>query len=70
VPYPNDRRKHRPEGEEVLSTDYVAMLIAAGGEVRSSDLDASRERLQTRQYGRRKDDLPLPPQNTRRRAED
>lgn len=69
MPYPNDRRKHRPEGEEVLSPDYVAMLIAAGGEVRASDLDAARERRQNQGYGRRKDDLPLPEKN-RRRAED
>jgi hypothetical protein len=64
LPYPNDRRKHRPEGDEVLSPEYLAMLIASGGEVRASDRDAARER--PRNYGRRKDDLPLAEQDWRR----
>ena len=68
MPYPNDRRKHRPEGDEVLSPEYLAMLIARGGEVKVPERDSS-QRPQEQRYGRRKDDLPLPAPE-RRRAED
>ena len=37
MPYPNDRRKHQAEADEVLSPEYLAMLIACGGEVRAAD---------------------------------
>lgn len=63
MPYPNDRRKHRPEGDEVLSPEYLAMLIASGGQVRASDHEAAREQPQSQHYGRRKDDLPLTEQD-------
>ena len=66
MPYPNDRRKHRPEGDEVLSPEYLARLIASGGQVRASDHDAARERPQNQNYGRRKDDRPLTEQDRRR----
>ena len=44
MPYPNDRRKHQAEADEVLSPEYLAMLIACGGEVRAADHDAAGER--------------------------
>ena len=66
MPYPNDRRKHRPEGDEVLSPEYLAMLIASGGAIRASDHDAPGQRPQSPGYGRRKDDLPLTEPDRRR----
>ena len=66
MPYPNDRRKQRPEGDEVLSPEYLAMLIAGGGEVRTSDRDAARQRAGSQHYGRRKDDLPSDPDRRHR----
>ena len=66
MPYPNDRRKHRAEGDEVPSPEYLAMLIAAGGEVPPTTPDLFGERRQNQRYGRRKDDLPLPEQDRRR----
>jgi len=59
VPYPNDRRKNPVEADEVLSPEYLAMLIACGGEVRAADRNAGSAQMQ-RRHGRRKDDLPLP----------
>ena len=67
-PYPNDRRKHRADPDEVLSPEYLAMLIACGGEVRAGDHDLPRPRAMEQRHGRRKDDLPLP--GTDRRKED
>jgi hypothetical protein len=68
VPYPNDRRKHQADPNEVLSPEYLAMLIACGGEVREADLEQARRRPQQPRHGRRKDDLPLPsPEPDRRR---
>jgi hypothetical protein len=66
LPYPNDRRKHRADPDEVLSPEYLAMLIACGGEVRRSDQDLSRPRPMQQRHGRRKDDLPLPDELDRR----
>jgi len=65
-PYPNDRRKHRADPDEVLSPEYLAMLIACGGEVRDADRMAHGERQMQQRHGRRKDDLPLPDQDRRR----
>ena len=67
--YPNDRRKHQPEGDEVLSAEYLAMLMTASGEIRTVDPDAGRSRPKDLPYGRRKDDLPRQEPN-RRHAED
>ena len=66
MPYPNDRRKHQAEADEVLSPEYLAMLIACGGEVRATDHDLSAQRQMQQRHGRRKDDLPLPDQDRRR----
>ena len=65
MPYPNDRRKHQAEADEVLSPEYLAMLIACGGEVRASDHDLTSPRQMQQRHGRRKDDLPLPEQEQR-----
>ena len=65
LPYPNDRRKHRADPDEVLSPEYLAMLIACGGEVRVADRDAHGQRRMEQRHGRRKDDLPLPDQDRR-----
>ena len=69
MPYPNDRRKHRPEGDEVLSPEYLAMLLTASGEVRPTDHDTTQRRREDKPYGRRKDDLPRA-EPDRRRAHD
>lgn len=66
MPYPNDRRKDQAEADEVLSPEYLAMLIACGGEVRVADRDMFRHRQMQQRHGRRKDDLPLPDQDRRR----
>jgi hypothetical protein len=65
-PYPNDRRKHQADPDEVLSPEYLAMLIACGGEVRDADRLADGHRQMQQRHGRRKDDLPLPDQDRRR----
>ena len=70
MPYPNDRRKHQAEADEVLSPEYLAMLIACGGEVRAADRFATGQRQMEQRHGRRKDDLPLPPEMERRRQHD
>ena len=59
MPYPNDRRKTAPQGDdgETLSPEFLAMLVACGGEVRAEDRAALREMGSERQYGRRKGDL-------------
>ncbi|MGZ5203596.1 MAG: hypothetical protein ACXWIQ_01385 [Caldimonas sp.] len=53
--YPNDRRKHTGEEDE-LSPEYVAVLLACGGEVRESDKAALRGPEVERRRSRRKDD--------------
>jgi hypothetical protein len=60
VPYPNDRRKSHAEADEVLSPEYLAMLIACGGEVRAGDHETRRGAQFEQRHGRRKDDLPMP----------
>ncbi|MCE9658958.1 MAG: hypothetical protein K8R60_10390 [Burkholderiales bacterium] len=65
MPYPNDRRKHQVEADEVLSPEYLAMLIACGGEVRATDREGSRHGQMQQRHGRRKDDLPLPDRDRR-----
>jgi hypothetical protein len=60
LPYPNDRRKHQADPDEVLSPEYLAMLIACGGEVRAADRDLAAPPKMQQRHGRRKDDLPLP----------
>ena len=59
MPYPNDRRKNPPGADDVetLSPEYLAMLVACGGEVRSGDRAALREAGSERRYGRRKGDI-------------
>jgi hypothetical protein len=56
VPYPNDRRKNGQEGEEVLSPEYLAMLMACGGEVRAGDRAPLPNTGANRPYGRRAGD--------------
>ena len=69
MPYPNDRRKPQPEGDEVLSREYLAMMAAHGRQVGPTGDATARRQPQEQRYGRRKDDLPLP-ERDRRRAED
>ena len=59
MPFPNDRRKNAPQGDdgEALSPEYLAMLIACGGEVRSEDRAVLQGVGEERRYGRRKGDL-------------
>ncbi len=57
MPYPNDRRKSAPDGEaETLSPEFLAMLVACGGEVREGDRAALTHADGERRYGRRKGD--------------
>ena len=37
MPYPNERRKHAADPDDVLSPEFLAMLVACGGEVRAED---------------------------------
>lgn len=59
MPYPNDRRKNPPGADDVetLSPEYLAMLVACGGEVRSEDRALLRGAGSERRYGRRKGDI-------------
>lgn len=58
MPYANDRRKSAPEGDdESLSPEFLAMLVACGGEVRESDRAALAHADGERQHGRRKGDI-------------
>ncbi|MEO8525394.1 MAG: hypothetical protein ABI460_11795 [Caldimonas sp.] len=69
MPYPNDRRKKAYElDDEALSPEYLAMLVACGGEVRTADRAALREAETERRYGRRKDDFVAPPGGVERRS--
>ena len=56
MPYPNDRRKHSADTEETLSPEFLAMLVACGGEVRADDRPAVLEAGVERRRGRRADD--------------
>ena len=60
MPYPNDRRKSEADGDEVVSPEFLAMLVACGGEVRAGDRPPMPEAEQ-RQLGRRKSDLMQDP---------
>ncbi len=55
--YPNDRRKNPVEAEEVLSPEYLAMLIASGGEVGAGNRGAAPSSEPERRHQRRKSDL-------------
>ena len=37
MPYPNDRRRGARDGDEALLPEFLAVLMACGGEVRASD---------------------------------
>ena len=55
--YPNDRRKSAPEGDdEVLSPEFLAMLVVCGGEVREGDRATLTNADGERRSGRRKTD--------------
>ena len=57
MPYPNDRRKNVPAGDdEVLSPEFLAMLMVCGGEVRQSDRAGLTKTDGELRYGRRKGD--------------
>jgi len=61
MPYPNDRRKDGDDRDEAfLSPEYLAMLVACGGEVRAGDRAVLRKAGMEPRPGRRKDDLPMP----------
>ena len=61
MPYPNDRRKGGDNRDDAfLSPEYLAMLVACGGEVRASDREVLQHAGIERRHGRRKDDLPMP----------
>ena len=60
MPYPNDRRKSEAESDEVVSPEFLAMLMACGGEVRATDRPAMPE-AERRQFGRRKNDAAQDP---------
>lgn len=56
--YPNDRRKNAPgSDEEVLSPEFLAMLVVCGGEIRQGDRDVLTQADGGRRHGRRKSDL-------------
>jgi len=62
MPYPNDRRKSSGDDDgEALSPEYLAMLVACGGDVREGDRAALRGADGERRYGRRKGDVQTPP---------
>lgn len=57
MPYPNDRRKSAPPGDdEVLSAEFLAMLVVCGGEVRQGDRAVLNEAEGERRHRRRKTD--------------
>jgi hypothetical protein len=56
MPYPNDRRKHDADAVDSLSPEYLAMLVACGGEVRAEDRPASSGAGTERRQRRRADD--------------
>jgi hypothetical protein len=56
VPYPNDRRRNGQLDEETLSPEYLAVLVACGGEVRAEDRAAKPEIAVERRRRRRADD--------------
>ena len=58
VTYPNDRRKSQRDSndDDALSPEYMAMLVACGGDVRAGDRAALPERAIERRLVRRVDD--------------
>ncbi|MEP7300905.1 MAG: hypothetical protein ABI699_05205 [Caldimonas sp.] len=59
MPYPNDRRKNADDlVDEALSPEFLAMLLACGGEVREGDRAVLREVSTDRRAGRRRSDPP------------
>ncbi|MDQ2927661.1 MAG: hypothetical protein ABI330_10280 [Caldimonas sp.] len=61
MPYPNDRRKNAQEGDEVLSPEYLAMLMVCGGDVRAADRRALPNADADRLHGRRAGDATESP---------
>jgi hypothetical protein len=60
VPYPNDRRKHDRAEDEPLSPEFLAMLVACGGDVREGDRSALMQAAGARIPARRADDVRAP----------
>ena len=60
VPYPNDRRNRGRAADEPLSPEYLAMLVACGGEVRKGDRTVLTEAGGGRRPARRADDAKAP----------
>ena len=67
MPYPNDRRKSEADSDDALSPEFLAVLVACGGEVRAGDRAAMPEAEQ-RRFGRRKEDVVRSPTNGSDRA--
>ena len=60
MPYPNDRRKSEADSDDALSPEFLAVLMACGGEVRAGDR-ATMAEAERRQFGRRKSDVVRDP---------
>ena len=60
--HPPERRAEEPEGGDVFSPEYLAMLVICGGTVRDSDWDLLPEAVAARR--------PPPAAETTRPAED
>lgn len=56
MPYLNDRRKHVADPDEALSPEFLAMLVACGGEVRAEDRQAVSQAGVEQNLRRRADD--------------
>lgn len=54
--YPNDRRKQDTDPDESLSPEFLAILVACGGEVRVEDRPAVSEANADRRRRRRAGD--------------
>ncbi len=61
MPYPNERRKHAADPDDVLSPEFLAMLVACGGEVRAEDRPTMTGAGGPERRRRRADDDPNPP---------
>jgi hypothetical protein len=57
VPYPKERRRNGALHEETLSAEYLALLMACGGEVRAEDRAATPGIAVERRRRRRADDV-------------
>lgn len=60
MPYPNDRRKSEADSDDAVSPEFLAVLVACGGEVRAGDRPPMPE-AERRQFGRRKSDVAQDP---------